>query len=338
MKYKLLSIKGQGGVNIGDYIQALASSQFLPQIDGFIDRERLKDYNSEECKLIMNGWYIHNAQQWPPSSKIIPLYVAVHFNSTVKDKLLSNESIAYLKQYEPIGCRDTNTVKLLQSKGVNAYFSGCMTLTLGRNYHSEIKENKYYFVDPCFVTHWNLYTTFYNAIYLLFHWRPICIIAKKHPDPKKGLRKKMIMTAFYREYKRFFRKEILINAEYINQQSIEYIRKFSTDEELLKEAERLVKCYAKAKLVVTSRIHCALPCLGLGTPVIYTEDAHQSEASACRFGGLRELFNILKWNNGHLVKEFGGKIPLDDTSSWSNKATWKELAERLATQCTRFCK
>lgn len=47
MKYKLLSIKGQGGVNIGDYIQALASSQFLPQIDGFIDRERLKDYNSE---------------------------------------------------------------------------------------------------------------------------------------------------------------------------------------------------------------------------------------------------------------------------------------------------
>lgn len=36
MKYKLLSIKGQGGVNIGDYIQALASSQFLPQIDVLI--------------------------------------------------------------------------------------------------------------------------------------------------------------------------------------------------------------------------------------------------------------------------------------------------------------
>ena len=148
----------------------------------------------------------------------------------------------------------------------------------------------------------------------------------------------MIMTTFYREYKRFFRKEILINAEYINQQSIEYIRKFPTDEELLKEAERLVKCYAKAKLVVTSRIHCALPCLGVGTPVIYTEDAHQSEASACRFGGLRELFNILKWDNGHLTKEFDGKTPLDDTSSWSNKTIWKELAERLATQCTRFCK
>lgn len=281
---------------------------------------------------------MHNAQQWPPSSKIIPFYVAVHFNSTVKDKLLSDESIAYLKKYEPIGCRDTNTVKLLQSKGINAYFSGCMTLTLGRNYHSEIKENKYYFVDPYFVTHWNLYTILYNAIYLLFHWKPICIIAKKHPDSKTGLRKKMIMTTFYREYKRFFRKEILINAEYINQQSIEYIRKFPTDEELLKEAERLVKCYAKAKLVVTSRIHCALPCLGLGTPVIYTEDAHQSEASACRFGGLRELFNILKWDNGHLTKEFDGKIPLDDTSSWSNKTIWKELAERLATQCTRFCK
>ena len=38
------------------------------------------------------------------------------------------------------------------------------------------------------------------------------------------------------------------------------------------------------------------------------------------------------------LKEFDGKIPLDDTSSWSNKTIWKELAERLATQCTRFCK
>lgn len=48
MKYKLLSIKGQGGVNIGDYIQALASSQFLPQIDGFIDKHSLYGTSANE--------------------------------------------------------------------------------------------------------------------------------------------------------------------------------------------------------------------------------------------------------------------------------------------------
>lgn len=56
--------------NIGDYIQALASAQFLPHIDGFINREKLKDYKEEPCSVIMNGWYIHNPEQWPPSNKI----------------------------------------------------------------------------------------------------------------------------------------------------------------------------------------------------------------------------------------------------------------------------
>lgn len=34
-------------------------------------------------------------------------------------------------------------------------------------------------------------------------------------------------------------------------------------------AKYLIRKYAKAKLVVTSRIHCALPCLGIETPVIF---------------------------------------------------------------------
>lgn len=52
MKYKLLSVENIAKTNIGDYFQALASSQFLPQVDGFIDREKLKDYDGEECKVI----------------------------------------------------------------------------------------------------------------------------------------------------------------------------------------------------------------------------------------------------------------------------------------------
>ena len=64
MKYKLLAVSVDTGehVNIGDYIQALAAAQFLPEVDGFVQRERLKEYDGEACKVIMNGWYMHHTE------------------------------------------------------------------------------------------------------------------------------------------------------------------------------------------------------------------------------------------------------------------------------------
>lgn len=39
MKYSLLGVSTENELNMGDYVQALASSQFLPLID-FLFRER----------------------------------------------------------------------------------------------------------------------------------------------------------------------------------------------------------------------------------------------------------------------------------------------------------
>ena len=39
-----------------------------------------------------------------------------------------------------------------------------------------------------------------------------------------------------------------------------------------KNVEKLLKLYQNAKLVITSRLHCALPCIALGTPVILIKD------------------------------------------------------------------
>ena len=43
-------------------------------------------------------------------------------------------------------------------------------------------------------------------------------------------------------------------------------------EERFENVRNLLKVYQNAKLVVTSRLHCALPCLALGTPVIIVTD------------------------------------------------------------------
>ena len=51
-----------------------------------------------------------------------PLFVSFHCN---KRDLLTDDAIAYLKRYGPVGCRDWTTVYLLLSAGVPAFFSGC---------------------------------------------------------------------------------------------------------------------------------------------------------------------------------------------------------------------
>jgi hypothetical protein len=336
MRYKVLGVSTEKAVNIGDYIQALAPAQFLPSLDGYVQREELKQYEGENCKMVMNGWYMHHTENWPPSDKIDPLFVAFHMNSLARKELLGKESLDYLKRNEPIGCRDILTAELLNENGIDAYFSGCMTLTLGYKYKDQNKDDKCYFVDPFFETKWNLFTIMHNFLSVLWNWKNISIIASKYPMEKKGLRKKMILATFYREYSKIFSKETLLNAEYINQQSAGIKSEHASEEEYLNESERLVKKYAKAKLVVTSRIHCALPCLGMETPVIYIEDEGQSEASACRLNGLRELFTIINWSGSKLKKKFEIAGLISTFNFPENKDNWRPIADELISKCKKF--
>jgi len=336
MKYALLSVATEKSINIGDYIQALASSQFLPSIDGFIERERLDEYDGDEVKIILNGWYMHQPEHWPPSSKIKPLFVAFHLNNLANELLKHEDSLAYLRQHQPIGCRDKVTVGKLQSAGISAYFTGCMTLTLGYKYKNSHKDGKVYFTD--------------SVVTFGSRWEKIrCLFSLKNLNSKRTIYKKMFMgehfravnwciaVKFYNVYSRWFDRNMLLSAEYVCQQSERY-NKFKTPEALLSEAERLVKGYAKASCVVTSRIHCALPCLGLETPVIYVNDDLQDDFSSCRLDGLLQLFNVLHWTGIDLKPDFeydtNKKLSVGNFPS--NKADWKALADVLRDTCEKF--
>lgn len=345
LQYRLLSVaKHQGhtvGVNIGDYVQALASSQYYPKIDGFLDRDTdLAAYNGEPCKIIMNGWYMHNPSNWPPSGRIVPLFVALHINSLAKEKMISRESIEYFKKHEPIGCRDYFTMDLLQKKGVDAYFSGCMTLTLGETYKTDVVEDKTYIVDPIYNGRMNT-PNIVKACYIWLN-HPVDVfklLMTKHLHVHSGnnwLYKVLKTALYYHEYTRVFGHDIVMNSEYVCQEHIYYARRFKNDNERLKEAERLIKKYAKAKLVITSRIHCALPCLGLGTSVIYLERGQDMNASTCRLGGLKELFNSVYVNKGHLEPQFETSLPITKKNHPVNKVTWQKLADKLTTRCKDF--
>ncbi len=347
MKYRLLAVSKYAettkkiGVNIGDYIQALASSQFYPHIDGFIDRDKeLNRYDGEECKVIMNGWYMHEPMNWPPSQKIVPLFVAFHLNSVAREELLSEESISYLKAHQPIGCRDITTMELLQQKDVDAYFSACMTLTLGHKYQTDKKNDKTYIVDPVYDCDLSISLVLNALIILSLHPFDIFrLLKKKRLDLQHGRNfiKKLLKTAlYYKEYSRVFGRSIVMDSEYVYQDNDDYLEEYEDDFSRLKKAEELVRMYSKARFVITSRIHCALPCLGLDTPVVYLDRAKDSETSACRLNGLKELFNSVSLNNGILSPCFETKLPIDIHNIPSNKKDWKKYALSLIDKCKAF--
>ena len=60
--------------------------------------------------------------------------------------------------------------------------------------------------------------------------------------------------------------------------------KGDTPEERLALAERMLRNYARASCVVTTRLHCALPCLAIGTPVLLVDVGNDPE----RFDSLAE--------------------------------------------------
>lgn len=147
MKYGLLIYKNS--YNLGDEIQSIAAKQYLPQVNYLIDRDSGElsciegSESDEKVKVIYNGWFDGQYCKFPPCEKIEPLFISFHLNEIdhSKDKsydfLKKNDQFISLLHYkdlwqknQPILCRDTITVSKFKSIGIDAEFSGCLTLTL----------------------------------------------------------------------------------------------------------------------------------------------------------------------------------------------------------------
>lgn len=319
MRYALLSYhEYRAQYNVGDYTQSLAAKQFLPKVDEYINREKMSDHSGDETALIMNGWFTHNHSNWLPANSIIPLFVSFHVNSTAAPFMLNDEGVAYLKKHQPIGCRDEQTVDMLRAKGVDAYFSGCLTLTLDSYaVPDNEREGKVYIVDPFY----NYPTT--EKVFL---------------TPKYFIRSILNGDAFNigkanKHLRNLVDEELLKKAEFVTQ-----IRPLGKDSipEKFAYAEECLKKYAKAKLVITSRIHCALPCLALGTPVIFI-NSFDKNVDTCRFGGILDLFNRIDvMYDGSYTSNFGLSGKITEDIQIINSEAYIPLAESLKERCSDF--
>ncbi len=320
MKYGLLTYEENNRFfNVGDNIQSLAAKQFLPEVNTFINREKLGEYKGETLKLIMNGWFTHNIHNWVPSEEIDPIFVSFHMNNTAAPAMLSEKGIAYLKKHEPIGCRDQFTADTLMAKGIKAYFTGCLTLTLDSYKVDDSKRgDDIYIVDPLYS-----YPRPEKIFYNLKHSVKNILNGSAFQLNKKN-----------KHLKNFISDELLSSAKFINQEppSNTY-----NDEEKFEMAEDLLKKYATAKLVITSRIHCALPCLALGTPVIFV-NGFDSFVDSCRFDGILELFNRIDVNSktGEFSNNFGLENKINKTTTVTNLEKHHDLANALKKTVREF--
>jgi len=255
VKYGLLTYRTE---NIGDEIQSIAARQFLPRVDVYVERDSLNNVVSDEkIKLIMNGWFTHKPENWPPSPDIEPLFISFHITPSAAHQLTSPQSIKYFKQHEPIGCRDYYTVNLLKKKGVDAYFSGCLTLTLQNTIKK--RSNEILLVD---IDLEDKDIIEYLPRQLI---QEASFITRSSVSPNV---KKMRELLQYK-YRMLYHIIRRIHVNYAALRFLAFLAKMRCGEKKLQEAEELLKRYMQAKLVITSRLHGALPCLAFGTPVIF---------------------------------------------------------------------
>jgi hypothetical protein len=240
-KFALLSYSTS---NLGDEIQSIAAQQFLPHTDLLIDRDTwtTNDGSSRGAfKIILNGWFSNKPENWPPPAFLSPCLVSMHMtrerpkpalSSPASEVLVEGESLEYLKRHQPVGCRDSWTLDLLGKHGVECYFSGCITLTLGAPDQGSRRD---------YICAVDLPDDLYPAL------------AKRARSP--------ILRLSHRD------------------------TCGGTFEQRCATASRLLNLYAHAKYVVTTRLHCALPCLAFEIPVLLVTAA----IDQYRFSGLTDF-------------------------------------------------
>lgn len=161
----------------------------------------------------MNGWFTHKISNWPPSSVITPIFFGFHLSPSVADAMGKQRD--YLARFAPIGCRDEATARIVASWGIEAYVSGCATMT----FPTRKREPDHPMLVLADQTPKHLLREERRGYFALSHELPsYCSSATKFAAAKELLQ-------FYRD---------------------------------------------RAGKVITSRIHCAMPCAAMGIPVVYT--------------------------------------------------------------------
>ena len=120
--------------NLGDHIQSIATERLLPSIVQRFNRDTLAYANpTVPLSIVMNGWFSHHPETCLPRSvNLHPVFWGFHITDTNDswDYFSQKEVLRYLRQYEPIGCRDPYTAERLSYEQAHPVSSGYLSENL----------------------------------------------------------------------------------------------------------------------------------------------------------------------------------------------------------------
>ncbi len=104
----------------------------------------------EPTWAFLYGWYQHRTFSADPGLRLNPalrpIFLSFHL---AEPEALTQHAVEYLRRYGPVGCRDWQTVALLRTAGVPAFFSGCLSTTVDTAFpRPDRARSGTVFVDP----------------------------------------------------------------------------------------------------------------------------------------------------------------------------------------------
>jgi len=265
--------------NLGDDLQAIATSLALPHVDRLIDRETLADATFEAPHaVIMQSWF---TRQWfrAPSASIDPIYFGFCVG---KPQMKRGLWPRHLRAHAPIGARDRETMNRLAGMGVESFWSGCLTLRIGSHLEPVRNEERegVYFVDL-------------------------------HPDAER------FVPEALRE------RAIRISNEVPPALMADPLARMARVAALNDRLRR-------AELVVTRRLHTALPCVGFHTPVALVISATAHDSNINRFAGFEDFVPIRYYGPGRDPDPIDWAALAPVTIPAELDARWADLRARVA--------
>ena len=129
-------------INIGDYLQSLAISYIYKKMGLSVDDvlnlspEEIINYEAEEYILLPLNWALFEKKFLDDNNrinlphKVIPVFLSMTLGCAFNNSSFNSFNIQYLKNFEPIGCRDEVTSTILRQHGIKSYVNGCLTSVL----------------------------------------------------------------------------------------------------------------------------------------------------------------------------------------------------------------
>ncbi len=219
--------------NIGDLIQTIATVQYFPRIDSLYERDNgvIEKKNSV---LIFNAW-ITNFMKFNKLNNVDNLkIISVHLGNYFKrDKSGKSDPVnGKVPDFLP---QLNDLIKLNKRIGCRDVYS-----------YNYLKENSN--ID-CYLSYCNT----------------LSLESNKPINKREGYT--MCDTNKYPLINKYLPNNIIKNAKYTIHEDPRFRNNdFKTN---IKEAIKLLDLYRNSELVITTRLHVALPCLAFDTPVIF---------------------------------------------------------------------